>query len=298
MCRILRAIKILGLIVLFMPVVSCNHSKKASKETHGNQITEIKALKELILVDENSFIERLIADQIGNEQKAKTILNWLANNMNWLATDYQQRNVHEILERGGGNCHELAIVTMYFFEKANIKRRKVKEINVHVKSDRRQSDAEKRIAERGNTASVFGYMHNDHVWIEIYDEKNKKWIPVDPTMNIFGTQQWIESRLAFERSETISPYSKDMIFPIGIYAIDSESEEFIDRSQHYIVDEFKGYYEEGFDKKPEWGVWEKQTMVLSRLGLKAFKGSYNLHDSASELEAVLSTFQALKPNRN
>ncbi|WP_422860567.1 hypothetical protein ACOKFD_06940 [Flagellimonas sp. S174] len=62
-------------------------------------------------------------------------------------------------------------------------------------------------------------------------------------------RQWIEARLAFDRAKTISPYSKDMIFPIGTYAINPESGEFMDRSKHYIIDEFNAYYEGELSEK-------------------------------------------------
>ncbi|WP_422860568.1 hypothetical protein ACOKFD_06945 [Flagellimonas sp. S174] len=76
------------------------------------------------MVNQDIFISEVTSVETANRQKAKMLLDWLA-------TDYQRRTIHEILERQGGICHELAMVTMHFFEKANIKRRKVTEINLH-----------------------------------------------------------------------------------------------------------------------------------------------------------------------
>jgi transglutaminase-like putative cysteine protease len=43
-------------------------------------------------------------------ERAERMLDWLSHNSKWLATDYKQRTVKEIIDRQGGNCFELASV--------------------------------------------------------------------------------------------------------------------------------------------------------------------------------------------
>ena len=73
-----------------------------------------------------------------DEEKAHLIVNWLAVNFEWKATDYKKRSVQQIIDRGGGNCNDLAKVAISLMDTANIKIRKVKEINIHTKSNERQ----------------------------------------------------------------------------------------------------------------------------------------------------------------
>nr|WP_321232799.1 transglutaminase family protein [uncultured Psychroserpens sp.] len=287
-----KQLQFITIIMLSVFFICCK--KQDHKETDAVSFDNKNYLKQLITSNQDKFLIELVPEDSNNVEKAKRILNWLSSNFDWLATDYKQRTVQEIIERGGGNCHELAMVTLYLYEKAGIKKRKIKEINIQELSERRHTNALNRINEVGNTASVFGRLHNDHVWIEIYDEEKEHWLPVDPTMNIFGVEQWIASRLAFKRVKTISPYSKDMLVPISVFAINSETKEFIDRSNYYLIDALNQYYHFELKDLEAWQEWSKSIKEISKLSKKAFKGDYNLHNSESKLHETYNIYNKLK----
>jgi hypothetical protein len=76
--------------------------------------------------------------------------------------------VQEIIDRRGGNCNELAMVALATMKELNIRLRRVHE-NIYVNTPRRGETVRQMVKEKGNTKSVFGRHHNDHVWLEIYD---------------------------------------------------------------------------------------------------------------------------------
>lgn len=264
------------------------------KKNSLRKIVEQDSLRNLLINNQDKFITVVSKGAGNNSIKAKAILNWLSHNMDWLATDYKQRTVQEIIERGGGNCHELAMVTLHLYDLAGVQKRKVKEINIQAESQKRQKDAEERINEVGNKASVFGKRHNDHVWLEVYDNENKIWIPVDPTMNIFGMEQWIASRIAFNRKATISPFSKDMLLPVAIFALDNETSQFINRSEHYLVDEFNSFYDGKLTNKKNWGTYMSYSKEVSKYCLSAFEGKTNLHEKEEKLFEVYKNYESIK----
>ena len=53
--------------------------------------------------------EQITANDSTDYQKARTLLNWVSNRLEWVATDYKRRTVKEILDRGAGNCYDLAL---------------------------------------------------------------------------------------------------------------------------------------------------------------------------------------------
>src|SRR5215510_461653 len=120
----------------------------------------------------NQFNLKVFADSISagaasDYEKAEKVVRWLAKNFDWKATDYKKRTVEEIIARQGGNCNELAMVTMALLKELNLQMRKIREINIHKESAERRENARQKILEKGNRMSVFGKRHNDHVWIEI-----------------------------------------------------------------------------------------------------------------------------------
>ena len=123
--------------------------------SHGQEIS-VDSLYQLAAQDLTSFSNYLIAGAETEQEKAEKIIDWLARHFDWTATDYQKRSLTEIIERKGGNCAELARVAAAAFEEVDLKMRRVREINLHVKTDRRQVSAEAKVREMGNRASVFG----------------------------------------------------------------------------------------------------------------------------------------------
>jgi transglutaminase-like putative cysteine protease len=99
-----------------------------------------------------AFADSIAQGAPSSYEKAEKVVRWLANNFDWTATDYQKRTVEEIMARKGGNCNELAMVTIALLKELNLQMRKVREINIHKESATRRENARQKILERGQFA--------------------------------------------------------------------------------------------------------------------------------------------------
>src|ERR1700759_4337855 len=155
-----------------------------------------------------------------NTERVTAVIGWAHTHLDWLTTDYQKRTVQEILDRKGGNCDEDARVVVALLDELGVQNRRVKEINIKPASKRREKNAEELIAKGGPSASVFGLRHNDHVWVEYWDEQQNEWAPADPTLSLVGYDQWIKARVGFgERITSNGIPSRAMILPIAMFAL-------------------------------------------------------------------------------
>ncbi len=222
--------------------------------------------------------------------RAIKLVKWMNENFEWTPTDYKRRTVEEIIQKRGGNCAEQARVLMALLKSAGIEARWVEEINIQPKSERRQADAKKLIAEHGSKLSVFGYMHNDHRWLEVYDDASDIWIPSDPTLGVFGVKEWVRVRLGFgERPEA----AKDMIVPF-VVIIRQKGQLVEDRSEHYLINEFNAYYGNELGKLSAWPQWVSAVRELSKLGSAAFAGEINLHEHVNLMTQLEQAYIALE----
>jgi hypothetical protein len=222
------------------------------------------------------------------------IVQWLAKHFEWKSTDYRQRTVQEVIERGGGNCNELAMVAVAAIKEMNITMRRVREINIHKESPARGENARAKVKEKGNRLSVFGRHHNDHVWIEIHDTRSDDWFPADPSIGIVGTKQWLEARAGFGKRFTLDPISEDMIVPFAIVAADEKGEFSINRTQYYMVEGFGGLYPNRLDKLPAWKDWVRLLDDLDDKAIGAFKGEINLHDDEETIDKLADVYAKLQ----
>jgi transglutaminase-like putative cysteine protease len=164
-----------GVLALCLLVPWASPAAAGGPETSGST----DELRRLAVTDLDAFARRITEGADGEYEEARAATRWFAENFDWTATDYQQRTLEQIFERGGGNCAELARVTTATLERLGLPMRQVREINLHVESERRQKNAEAKVAEVGPRASVFGRRHNDHVWIEIQDRSTGEWFPAE-----------------------------------------------------------------------------------------------------------------------
>jgi hypothetical protein len=248
-------------------------------------------------LDLGRFAKTIVSGVEGNFQKAEKLLNWLSHSFAWTATDYKSRTVNEILYRKGGNCFEMAKVYMALINTLNIDYRPIAEVNIHKTSDERGENSEKKIKESGNRMSVFGRQHNDHRWVEIYDERTGEWIPVDPTMNLIGYGQWEKARAWFGDRHTLNDeFSGDMIVPIAIFVVDKNDKTLMveDRTRYYMVSKLDSLYENRLDKLPSWNKWVDG---LDRINIhikKAFLGEENLHNYSTDISELRANYFSLK----
>jgi len=248
-------------------------------------------------LDLRTFATAIVSGTNGNFEKAKTLLNWLSEHFNWLATDYQKRTVKEIIVRKGGNCFELASVYMALLKDLDISYRPIAEINIHVLSEDRQKGAEQKVKESGNRMSVFGRQHNDHRWVEIYDETTKEWMPADPTMGVIGLEEWLKARAWFGERHTINDdITKDMIVPFAIYVVNQNNKGAMEeaRTGYYLVTKLNELYGGKLAKLPSWNNWVRGLKSLNVAAKNAFAGTENLHNYNDQIDALAKTYQSLK----
>lgn len=251
-------------------------------------------------LDIPQLAKSVAGDSKSGEEKTRRLVTWINTNFKWSATDNVKRTPEEIIARRAGNCFELANVLEVLLKAAGIRSRWVAEINIHPKSERRQKDAVALIAERGNRSSVFGYMHNDHRWLEVYDEKTKSWIPADPSVGVVGTKEWIRARVAFQdRTISVIPAIaqtvKSMIVPVVVVALESKRGKPIEnRTEFYLIDGFDKFYGKRLKKLPSWNEWKKLDAQLAPLASAAFTGDVNLHEHGKLIEQIAQAYENLK----
>lgn len=230
--------------------------------------------------------------------QVQSVVDWTHRHLEWTATDYQDRSVSAVLSRGGGNCREQAIVVRAALEDMNIATRQIREINLHTKNKRRGADAAELIEQRGLRASVFGEGHNDHVWIEYWDEQAKAWTPSDPTLNLVGFESWIPARLGFGQRpvHAIIP-SRDMVAPILVLAeTDNADEQFAGRNEIYLINRFAQYVPAAA-QSPAWSDWVAGVEEFEPIGKAAFLGETNLHDHLDLIERLRDSYFRLRAER-
>jgi hypothetical protein len=206
--------------------------------------------------------------------------------MPWVATDHRQRTVEEILARGAGNCADHARVLQSLLEERGIRTRWVQEINIQPPSRSRQSSAERMVAEQGPRASVFGRRHNDHRWLEVWDDDAKAWFPADSSIGISGWDSWVCARLGFGARP--APVA-EMLFPVVIVAGDPAE----DRGQAYLVEAFDRAYGGRLSRLPIWPSWVAELEFMAPLGLGAFRGKVNLHQHDPKMTRLQEIYAQL-----
>jgi len=225
--------------------------------------------------------------------KVEAVIQWTHDHLDWTATDYVTRTPEQIVERGGGNCNDQALVVRALLTPAGVRTRRTREVNIQPLSPSREENSERLMASRGLMASVFGLRHNDHVWIEFEDVVADEWRPADPTINLLDFEQWTTARMGFgarPRHEII-PFA-DMEFPIGIVAL-HEDGRFENRSHRYLVQSF-GRYVNGAAASPQWRHWVDRVQVSGRHVKRAFENHYDLHQDKPLMDDLIATYEGMK----
>ena len=174
--------------------------------------------------------------------------------------------MQQIVERGGGNCNDLAMVALAAMKELNIKVRRVHDVHIRTESAGRGERAHALVAEKGDSYSVFGKHHNDHVWLEIYDSKASDWFPADPWSGLVGTEDWMKARVWFGQRSSLAPDAAEMIVPFGIFAADADGNFTINRTRHYLVEEFDRLY--GNKLHEQTATWQQWIALSICLALK------------------------------
>lgn len=233
-------------------------------------------------------------------QRTQRLVHWVNDNFTWSATDYQKRTPQQIVARRSGNCAELASVLRMLLDSMNVRSRWVREINVQPEqTPRRQKTAEEKVAESGNTMSVFGLQHNDHAWLEVWDDAAKTWFPADPAFGVVGLEEWLPARLAMDsrpkpRVAAVEPIAADMLVPFVVVAANTRRGPYVDdRTTYYLIDEFNKLYGGRLSSLPAWPHWVAAIRSVSPHALEAFNGRENLHNYTQEIGQLKATYDEL-----
>jgi len=246
---------------------------------------------------------RALGDSVAGSGSAlvrtRRLVHWINDRFEWSATDYQRRTPAEIIARRAGNCAELASVLHLFLDSLGLKNRWVREINVQpAPTPRRQRTAEEMVAKRGNSMSVFGLQHNDHVWLEVWEDSSAAWFPADPAYGVAGLEEWTAARLALQqrpkpRVKAVEPIAADMLVPFVVAAGSRRSTPDDDRTTHYLVEGYRRLYGASITALPSWSKWVAAVDSLSPHARAAFAGTENLHQYTAAIAALKATYDAL-----
>ena len=284
----------LGLLaasLFLMLCVGAGSNLSAQQRSHSTRDEELYALAR---TDVKAFAQQVSKDATSELGRAQSIVRWLAENFEWKATDYQKRTVPEIIERRGGNCNELAMVALAAMKELNIKLRPVHEVNIYTNTPERGERAKAMVKEKGNAYSVFGRHHNDHVWLELYDSTANEWFPADPSSGLVGVEQWMKGRVWFGKRVTLNPITEDMIVPFAIFAADADGKFTVNRTQHYLVDEFDRLYSGKLHALPAWKQWTAMLDLLDDKVQGAFAGNINLHEYEDQIDSLAASYEQLR----
>jgi len=275
------------LIVVAMTAVSAAAQTKpaSARDEH---------LYALAQTDIKAFAREVTKDATSDVERAQAIVHWLTRTFEWKATDYRTRTVREIIDRRGGNCNDLALVALAAMKELNIPLRRVHDVHIRTASSERGERAHALVKEKGDTYSVFGRHHNDHVWLEVYDSSRKEWFPADPWSGLVGLDEWMAARVGFGSRSGPNPDAADMIVPIAIFAADADGNFTINRTQHYLVDEFDREYDGKLHDLPEWKQWIARLDQLDDKVEGAFAGRINLQDYEAEIDSAAATYEHLR----
>lgn len=247
---------------------------------------------------------RELADSVAGTGSVATrtrrLVHWVNDTFTWSYTDYERRTPIQIIARRKGNCAELASVLEMFLDSLGVRTRWVREINVQpAPTPRRQQTAEEMVASRGKSYSVFGLQHNDHAWLEVWDDSSATWFPADPAYGVVGMAEWSAARLAMERRPkprvaAVEPIAADMLVPFVVTAGERRGGPYPeDRTVWYVVDGFNELYGGRLSGLPSWPRWVERVKELSALARGAFAGQVNLHEHTARIAELQATYDAL-----
>ncbi|MCA0377298.1 MAG: transglutaminase-like domain-containing protein [Gemmatimonadetes bacterium] len=246
-----------------------------------------------------------LADSIAGRgtvlERTTRLVHWINDRFDWSATDYQQRSPREIIARRSGNCADLASVLRLMLDSLSVRSRWVHEINIQPgTTPARQKTADSLVSARGLSFSVFGLQHNDHVWLEVYDDAADRWFPADAAYGVVGEPAWAAARLSLERRPAprvaaVGPIAADMVVPFVVAAGVRRSGPYdIDRTRHYLVDAFDRIYGGKASALPSWPAWVRDVEALSVHARAAFAGQTNLHAHTADIAALAATYERLR----
>lgn len=230
--------------------------------------------------EEIGRLKQLSSDLVGKEdnpeRKGRTIINWVFSNIEFRAQEFKHPTLSEIM-RNGGTCEDKSIFATIMLRHVGIPVRLMLEVAISELSPPREELAEKI----GYT--IIGRYTNTHVWLELY--LNGKWIPADPSFNIFGEKEWVTTRLDWKENPRgfIVPL---MIFAEKGYGLDNDMEL---RTTHYLIDLYSDAYP-AVELHPYFSSWKEKVGIFNTIAQHVPFRTYNLWQHNSLFEEYLNLY--------
>ena len=80
-----------------------------------------------------------------------------------------------------------------------------------------------------------------------------------------------------------------MIVPFAVFAADTKGKFTIDRTRHYMVDEFDRFYEGKLHKHLDWKKWTEILDLLNDKVAGALAGTTCLHQYEAQIDSLAAT---------
>ena len=104
----------------------------------------------------------------------------------------------------------------------------------------------------------------------------------------------MKGRVWFGERVTLNPITQDMIVPFAVFAADDSGKFTINRTQHYVIDEFDRLYDGKLHKLPAWKRWSTLIDLLGDKVAGALAGTINLHDYESQIDELAVVYDQLR----
>jgi hypothetical protein len=104
----------------------------------------------------------------------------------------------------------------------------------------------------------------------------------------------MKGRVWFGKRTSLNPITGDMIVPFAIFAADANGKFTINRTGHYLVDEFDRLYSGKLHQQPPWKDWVSELDFLGDKVGGAFAGETNLHEYEKEIDGLAATYEQLR----
>jgi hypothetical protein len=282
------------LATVALVALGCASAPRERETPQGSKTSAEDPVYLLLRTDRKAFAEEVSRNSSSDPDRARAVVLWLTQHLDWQATDYRKRTVQQIIDLRGGNCDDLARVALDSMKELHLQLRRVHDVHVRSPSAERGGRARALVKEKGDQYSVFGRHHNDHVWLEVYDPGTREWYPVDPWSGLAGLAEWMKARVWFGKRTSLAPDASEMIVPIGIFAADDGEHFTVDRTRRYLVEEFDRMYGGQLHSLPAWRRWVGLLDQLDDKVKGAFAGTTNLLEYESQIDSLAATYEELR----
>lgn len=226
----------------------------------------------------------LVSEKDTPERKGGTIIDWVFSNIEFRPQEFKHPTLSETM-RNGGTCEDKSIFAAVMLRHVGIPVRFILEVAICEPSRPREELAEKI----GYT--IIGRYTNTHVWLELY--LDRKWIPADPSFNIFGEEEWATTRLDW-KEDLMGFIVPVMIFAEKGYGLDNDMEL---RTTHYVIDLYSHAYP-AVELHPYFRSWKEKVGIFNTIAEHVPFRDYNLWQHNSLFEEYLNVYLKIQKDIN